>query len=163
MGVFKSVKGRVAGVIMVGALVTGAGAAAASQFSDVMGPAIDGLANKAAAYVGFEVNKNAESKEDAIEAKVQSEFNTAAGAAINHAGSEITRGNNEVNGYASGYQTDIENAADTYLEIAKTKMTNAANDEVFEAKGEIHAAATAKANALIAPFVNASVPSQPAE
>jgi hypothetical protein len=164
MSILSSLKGKVAGTIMVGALVTGAGAAAASGFSDHIDTAAKEVGNKAAALAAFLVNQNAEVKEDAVEKKVQDEFARVGTEAAVHFGSEVSRGNNAVNTYATGYQTDITNTANAYRDYAKGQITGAVNTEILEATNEIDAAAKAKASALIA-SANAIIPvwTQPAE
>lgn len=165
MSIFKGIKGKVTATIMVGAMVTGAGAAAASGFSEHIYDKVTGVVSKAADYAAFFVNKNAEKQEDAVEAKVASEFDSAARESAKHFSNELNRGYSEVNSYSTGYQGDIEAAANQYIEYTKGEITKSVDAEVYEAKMEIDAAAKAKADLLLDKTSNSigTVPAQPAE
>lgn len=163
MTILKSLKGKVAGTALIGALVVGGGAASASQFSDVAFPIVDSITTKAANLLGYQLNDHAEKKEKEVAKVVNDEFDAAAGAVIGTYNSEYARGTSEINTYATGYANDVKAFTAQEKAAAQVKLTNVTNSEVSSAKTEIHNAAIDKLKAKTAPYANITVPAKPAE
>ena len=145
------IKGKVASIMLAGALVTGGAVAGASSdtFSGFLDNATDSLFTKVASLAGYQVYKHGEQAKTEVENHVQTQANQMANQVGGHYVSEVNRGKGEVTSHKDGLKTEITNAINDRGTEARGMITDAVDDEVSLTNSELEDVAQDKAQSMI--------------
>lgn len=152
MKILSTTKGKV----MAGALalaVVGGGAAGASSFGFVDQLAgFFGVATEKAANYSASAVSNGDTYETAIKKDINDATSQAVGALAQHAGKEITRGNNEVKAQYDALSSDLKTVATNGVKQGKEQITTKVDSKVAQSQLEIEQAAANEINKNLAAF-----------